>query len=57
MVTNADVARLIGTRLRMLETLPKNPDTITCGRGAFQLQFGDVCVINDPPRGYSSTIP
>jgi hypothetical protein len=57
MVTNADVARLIGTRLRTLETLPKNPDTITCGRGAFQLQFGDVCVINDPPRGYSSTVP
>jgi hypothetical protein len=57
MVTDADVARLIGTRLRTLEVLPKNPDTITCGRGAFQLQFGDVFVINDPPRGYSSTVP
>src|SRR6266404_4914368 len=57
MVTDAGVARLIGTRLRMLETLPKNPDTITCGRGAFQLQFGDVFVVNDPPRGYDSTTP
>ena len=57
MVTDARVARLIGSRLRTLETLPKNPDTITCGRGAFQLQFGDVFVINDPPRGYDSTTP
>lgn len=57
MVTNSNVARLIGTRLRTLEVLPKNPDTVICGRGAFQLQFGDVFVINDPPRGYSPTVP
>ena len=57
MVTDAGVARLVGTRLRTLETLPKNPDTLVCGRGAFQLQFGDVFVLNDPPRGYDSTTP
>jgi len=57
MVTDAGVARLIGTRLRVLEALPKNPDTLICGRGAFQLQFGDVFVLNDPPRGYDSTTP
>ncbi len=57
MVTDSRVARLIGSRLRTLETLPKNPDTVTCGRGAFQLQFGDVFIINDPPHGYDSTTP
>ena len=57
MVTDAGVARLIGSRLRTLEALPKNPDTVICGRNAFLLQFGDVFVINDPPQGYDSTLP
>jgi len=52
MVTDQSIARLIGTRLRTLETLPKTPDTIICSRTAFPLQFGDTIVINDPPRGF-----
>ncbi len=57
MVTDNGVARLIGSRLRTLEALPKNPDTILCGRGAFQLQFGDVLLINDAARGFDPTLP
>ena len=54
MITVGDSARLIGTRLRTIEMLPKTPDTITCSRNAFQLQFGDVVAINDPDRGFSA---
>jgi hypothetical protein len=52
MITDANSARLIGTRLRMIEALPKTPDTVTCGRAAFSLQFGDVVAINDPERDF-----
>jgi hypothetical protein len=57
MVTDNGVARLIGSRLRTLEALPRNPDTVLCGRGAFQLQFGDVLLINDAARGFDPTLP
>lgn len=53
MVTSDVTARLIGTRLRTLLALPKTPDTILCGRGAFPVQFGDFIAVNDPPRGFN----
>jgi len=57
MVTDAGVARLIGSRLRVLEALPKTPDTLVCGRAAFPLQFGDVILINNALLGYDPTLP
>jgi hypothetical protein len=55
MVTDAGVARLIGTRLRTLEALPKNPDTLSCTRSALRLQFGDPVFIND--ARFDPTLP
>jgi hypothetical protein len=51
MVTDLPTARLIGLRMKALETLPKKPDTLICGRGAFQVQFGDIIALNAPMIG------
>ncbi len=51
MVTDLPTARLIGLRMKALETLPKKPDTLICGRGAFPIQFGDIIALNAPTIG------
>ena len=51
MVTDLPTARLIGLRLKALETLPKKPDTLVCGRAAFPVQFGDIIAVNNPQIG------
>jgi hypothetical protein len=51
MVTDITTARLIGLRMKALETLPKKPDTLICGRGAFPIQFGDIISLNAPQIG------
>jgi hypothetical protein len=51
MVTDLPTARLIGLRMKALETLPKKPDTLICGRGAFPIQFGDIISLNAPTIG------
>ncbi len=57
MVTDAATAKLVGTRLAMLLTLPKTPYVIPCSRAAFAVQFGDVIAINDPTLKYGSQTP
>jgi hypothetical protein len=57
MITDASIARLVGTRLRTLQALPKQPDTIIMERSAFVIQFGDGLAINDPPLGYAPGDP
>ncbi|HVM62880.1 MAG TPA: phage tail protein [Verrucomicrobiae bacterium] len=51
MVTDLATARLIGLRMKALEALPKKPDTLTCGRAAFPVQFGDIIALNNPQIG------
>jgi hypothetical protein len=51
MVTDLATARVIGLRLKALESLPKKPDTLICGRGAFPVQFGDIIALNNPMIG------
>jgi hypothetical protein len=51
MVTDLATARLIGLRLKALESLPKKPDTLICGRAAFPIQFGDIIALNNPQIG------
>lgn len=51
MVTDLATARLIGLRLKVLEALPKKPDTLICGRAAFAVQFGDIIALNNPQLG------
>lgn len=51
MVTDLPTARLIGLRTKALETLPKKPDTLVCGRAAFPVQFGDIIALNAPMIG------
>jgi hypothetical protein len=51
MVTDLATARLIGLRMKALESLPKKPDTLICGRAAFAIQFGDIIALNNPVIG------
>ncbi|MGD0058395.1 MAG: phage tail protein [Verrucomicrobiia bacterium] len=51
MVTDLLTARVIGLRMMALEQLPKKPDTLICGRGAFPIQFGDIIALNNPRIG------
>ncbi len=51
MVTDLPTARLIGLRMKALETLPKKPDTLICSRKAFPIQFGDIIALNAPAIG------
>ena len=51
MVTDLATARVIGLRMMALEQLPKKPDTLICGRGAFPIQFGDIIALNNPRIG------
>lgn len=51
MVTDLPTARVIGLRMKALESLPKKPDTLIFGRGAFPIQFGDIISLNAPTIG------
>ncbi len=51
MVTDLPTARLVGLRMKALETLPKKPDTLICSRSAFPIQFGDIIALNAPAIG------